>query len=148
MFKTAVQKCCFLHDTHRVIYFTGKATTALSFNRKLYVKGNNSSSFLCGEEINFIVFEIIITTVCFVASLRHVKSCQLIKEQQSNSASLNAYRVVNGEVFHKQASRYGCKTFQAKVSAHFNSPYNIIAVLLILLLIFKAFFKENYFKIY
>ena len=115
MFKIAA-KCCFLHETHRLIYVTGKAIIVLSFNPKLSVKGNYSSSFFCGKEINFIVFEIIITTVCAV---RHVKSWQLTKGRQSNS---------NGEVFHKQASRYVVRHFQAKVSAHFNSPCLIVLV--------------------
>ena len=84
MFRIAAKRC-FLHDTHRLIYITGKATTVLSFNRKLSVKGsNNSSSFLRGEEINFIVFE-----NYNYQCVRHyvVKSCQLIKGKQSNSKS-------------------------------------------------------------
>ena len=56
---------CVLHETHRLIK---RLLCSHSIENSLSVKGNNSSSLLCGEETNFIVFEIIITTVCAVTS--------------------------------------------------------------------------------
>lgn len=99
-----------------MIYVIGKAIIVLSFNRKLSVKGNYSSSFFCGKEINFIVFEIIITTVCAVASCEKLTTDKRATEQLKQGS------------FHKQASRYVVRHFQAKVSVHFNSPCLIVLV--------------------
>lgn len=126
MFKIAA-KYCFLRDTHRLIYFTGKATTVLSSNRTLSVKGNNSSSFLCGEEINCIVFEIIITTVCAITS------CEKLSTDKSATEQLSSGK--RGSIpYYKQASGCVVRHYQEKVSTHLV----LIAVLLLLLLILKV----------
>lgn len=70
----------------------------------------------CGKEINFIVFEIIITTVCAVASCEKLTTDKRATEQLKQGS------------FHKQASRYVVRHFQAKVSVHFNSPCLIVLV--------------------
>ena len=51
---------------------------------------------------------------------RNVQSCQLINEEERNSASvqLRQYLEVNGKVFHKKASWSIGGNFQAKVPAY------------------------------
>jgi len=53
---------------------------------------------------------------------RNVQSCQLINEEERNSASvqfkLRKYLEVNGKIFHKQASGSIGGNFQAKVPAY------------------------------
>ena len=109
MFRIAAKRC-FLHDTHGLIYITGKATTVLSFNRKLSVKG--SSSFLRGEEINFIVFE-----NYNYQSVRHYvmwKAVNLKKRNRATQSHLNAISSGKRRSIPYASERVLCETFSSK----------------------------------
>ena len=116
-----VQNCCLM------LFLTWNPQIDLCYRQSDYCALIQSKTLSVSKEITrahfsvarrqILLFSKLLLPRC--APLRHVKSWQLIKERQSNS---------NREVFHKQASRYVVRHFQAKVSVHFNSPCSIVLV--------------------
>lgn len=114
-----VQNCCLM------LFLTWNPQIDLCYSQSDYCALIQSKTLcqrklleliFCGKEINFIVFEIIITTVCAVASCEKLTTDKRATEQLKQGS------------FHKQASRYVVRHFQAKVSVHFNSPCLIVLV--------------------
>jgi len=86
MFKIVV-KCCLSHDTQGLdlFYRQIKAAFVLPTNRNIFfIKGNNS--FLCGDEVNFIVLE------------------HDVMRKSSQREQLSVLLKANGKAFHNRGS--------------------------------------------